>query len=83
MLTMTDCSDPDNRVQARYELDRAENAGTFEMIPALANWAEKWARPLLDYADAAPTEGDIKDMRAGISEQISAIRDALDELENI
>ena len=56
MLTMTDCSDADNRVQARYELDAAiADSGYTKM----AAWAMKWARQLLDYADAAPSEDDV------------------------
>ena len=56
LLSMTDCSVADNRVQARYELDAAANE---RHDPNLAAWAMKWGRTLLDYADAAPSEDDV------------------------
>ncbi len=56
LLTMTDCADADNRVQARYELERAfMTVGT----QSPADWAIKWGRALLDYADVAPSEDDV------------------------
>ena len=56
LLTMTDCSVEDNRVTARYELDAAERVGSPN---ALHQWAIKWGRALIDYADAAPSEDDV------------------------
>lgn len=55
LLTMTDCSDAGNRVQARYELDRAES------ITSQSVWAMKWGLPLLEYADQAPSEDEVSD----------------------
>ena len=56
MLTMTDCAVADNRVQARYELDAVERTGSAD---GFTQWAMRWGRELLDYADAAPTEDDV------------------------
>lgn len=36
LLTMTDCADADNRIQARYELDAAERVGSTN---AIHQWA--------------------------------------------
>lgn len=56
LLTMTDCTVADNRVQARYEYDKAERD-----LSQLARsaWFTKWGPALLDYADAAPSEDDV------------------------
>ena len=98
-LTMVDCSDPDNRVQARYELDRCEEyESSVEKMARLANWADKWGRALLDYANEAASEDDVNDavnrvdnergaeldkIRAEIADKIGDIRDALEELEQL
>jgi len=57
MLTMTDCTVADNRVQARYELDRAMNSPVPEM--ATSDWAVKWGRALLDAG--VITDDDVQD----------------------
>lgn len=98
-LTMTDCSVEANRVQARYELDRADtNSSVVDKMCALANWSDKWARPLLDYADDAPTKEDvtvaantvdnergaeIEKLRSEIAERIGEMRGTLNELEQL
>ena len=95
LLSMTDCSVADNRVQARYELDAAANE---RHDPNLAAWAKKWGRALIDYAEDAPNEDDvsaavcdaearcgneIERIRAELAEKIEEMRDTLRELENI
>ncbi len=77
MLTMTDCSDADNRVRARHELDRAVASYGYTMMCA---WAMKWARPLLDYADAAPSEDEIDNAVVAVEDELSATERERDDL---
>lgn len=53
LLTMTDCTVEANRVQARYELDRAMLASGYAQT---SSWAVKWGRPLLDAVAELPDE---------------------------
>lgn len=91
LLTMTDCADADNRVQARYELDASVADSGYTKIAA---WAMKWGRELLDYADAAPSEDDVAtelqnakteadDAAQSASERADAIRAAISKLDAI
>ena len=82
LLTMTDCSDAGNRVQARHELDRAEDRPSY---PSCHEWVAKWARPLLEFADNAPSEDDVSaDLARAETEatdaenRVSALEDAID-----
>ena len=89
LLSMTDCTVADNRVQARYELNAATND---HHDPNLAAWAKKWGRDLLDYADAAPTDDDaaesdrpvseLRDAENEIATLKAAIRDAVSDLQD-
>jgi hypothetical protein len=61
LLTMTDCTEEANRVQALHELERAEVIGSVEndgMAVRLAAWALKWGRPLIEAARGAITPDD-------------------------
>jgi hypothetical protein len=77
LLTMTDCSDADNRVHARHELDRAVASSGYTMMSA---WAMKWARPLLDYADAAPSEDEIDNAVVVVEAELNAAESERDNL---
>jgi len=59
MLTMTDCSDVGNRVQARYELDRCEVNDPGARTVLMGDWAMKWGRALLDAG--VITDDDVQD----------------------
>lgn len=76
LLTMTDCSNADNRVQARYELDSAED-GTDDV---LGKWARKWARPLIVFAENAPSEDDIASDLAELTRATDDAENHRDEL---
>lgn len=58
LLSMTDCSVADNRVQARHELDRAVAASGYTQMSA---WAMKWGRALLDAGNASDDDSDAID----------------------
>lgn len=60
LLSMTDCSVAENRVQARYELDQAED-GSRSGDKALVEWVQKWGRALVEYASDAPSYDDVSD----------------------
>lgn len=90
LLSMTDCSVADNRVQARYELDRAAVSAESVAGHFYAAWALKWGRALLDYADAAMSEDDLAlaesvsdDNATNAHERAEAIRDAVSSLKDI
>lgn len=69
LLTMTDCSDADNRAQARYELNKDPVSTMY-----LADWAMKWGRALLDYADACPSEDDVANDVAVVESELVAVQ---------
>lgn len=81
-LTMTDCSVEGNRVQARHELDRAlalvEGPSRYTL---LHDWAEKWGRELLDYANDAPSEDDVAEEVARAGRGADDAETARDELQ--
>ena len=90
LLSMTDCSIAENRVQARYELDRiGEGSGVPVRDKMLAAWAEKWGRELLDnQGEVAQSEYDAVCEEATTLEALSetfgeAIDEAVRSLENI
>lgn len=88
LLSMTDCSVADNRVQARHELDRAVAASGYTQMSA---WAMKWGRALLDAGNASDDDSDtidslsseLHDAECRVSDLEIALNDAVTALDKI
>lgn len=76
-LTELDCTREDVRVQAKWELDRADAVG------ALASWARKWGRPMIAGCEGAPDlTDDLKEAEAEAERaenQASALSSAIEQ----